>query len=100
MSTRTQQLAAITLVVLSVAVAGCEKNAFGERSSETVAIAQVPAPVKATIDRAAGGRAIGEIEKQTVNGRVRYEATLGSGSDKSTILVGEDGKQVIDEDDD
>lgn len=101
MSTRAQQLVATILVCsLGLAVAGCKKNPFGERSSELVGVAQVPAAVKATIDREAGGRAIGEIEKQTMNGRVRYEVTLGSGSDKSTVLIGEDGKQVADEDDD
>ncbi|MEF2250570.1 hypothetical protein V4D00_08980 [Ralstonia solanacearum] len=101
MSTRAQHLLATVLVCsLSLAVAGCKKNPFGEHSSEVVGIAQVPAAVKAAIDREAGGRAIGEIEKQTVNSRVRYEVTLGSGSDKSTVLLSEDGKQVADEDDD
>lgn len=102
MSNRTQQIVATVLVCsLGLAVAGCQKSPFGERSREVINIAQVPAPVKATIDRQAGGRAIGEIEKQTLNGRVRYEVTLGSGSDKSTVLIGEDGKQVAaDEDDD
>lgn len=101
MSTRTQQIVATVLVgSVCVAVAGCKKNPFGERSRQVIDIAQVPAPVKATIDRQAGGRAIGEIEKQTENGRVRYEVTLGSGSDKSTVLIGEDGKPVADEDDD
>jgi hypothetical protein len=101
MSTRAQQFIATILVCsIGLAIAGCEKNPFGERSRQVVDIKQVPAPVKATIDRQAGGRAIGEVEKQTVNGRVRYEATLGSGSDKSTVLIGEDGKQVVEEDDD
>ncbi|AJW47602.1 MAG: hypothetical protein QM625_23415 [Ralstonia sp.] len=101
MSNDAQQLAAIVLACsLAFAIAGCKKNPFGERSSEVVGIAQVPAPVKATIDRQAGGRAIGEIEKQTQNGRVRYEVTLGSGSDKSTVLIGQDGQQIADEDDD
>lgn len=101
MSTRAQQLVATILVCsLGLAVAGCKKNPFGERSSEVVGVAQVPDAVKVAIDRKAGGRAIGEIEKQTVNGRVRYEVTLGSGGGKSTLLLGEDGKQVADEDDD
>lgn len=101
MSTYAQQLAATLLICsVSLTIAGCKKNPFGERSTEVVNVAQVPAAVKATIDQQAGGRAIGEIEKRTVNGRVRYEVTLGSGSDKSTVLIGADGKQVADEDDD
>ncbi|MEF3062589.1 hypothetical protein V4C85_22295 [Ralstonia solanacearum] len=101
MSTRAQQLVATVLVCsLGLAIASCKKSPFGERSSEVVGVAQVPAAVKATIDRQAGGRTLTEIEKQTVNGRVRYEVTLGNGSDKSTVLIGEDGKPVADEDDD
>jgi len=101
MSCCTRQLIAITLVcAVSLATTGCKKNPFGERSHEAVDLAHVPATVKAAIDRQAGGRAIGEIEKQTENGRVRYEVTLGNGSDKSTVLIGEDGKQVADDDDD
>jgi len=101
MSTRTQHLLATVLVCsLSLAIAGCKKNPFGERSTEVVNVAQVPAAVKATIDQQAGGRAISKIEKQTVNGRVRYEVTLGSGSDESTVLIGTDDKEVADEDED
>lgn len=101
MSSRTRRIVVIALACLmSFAATGCKKNPFGERSREAVDIAHVPAAVKATIDRQAGGRAIGEIEKQTENGRVRYEVTLGSGSDRSTVLIGEDGKQLADDDDD
>ncbi|WP_024974050.1 hypothetical protein [Ralstonia pickettii] len=101
MSTRTRLLFATFLVCsVSLTIAGCKKNPFGERSTEVVNVAQVPAAAKATIDQQAGGRAIGEIEKQTINGHVRYEVTLGSGSDKSTVVIGDDGKQVADDDDD
>lgn len=101
MSTRSPHLLATVLVCsVTLTIVGCKKNPFGERSTEVVNVAQVPAAVQATINKQAGGRAIGEIEKQTINGRVRYEVTLGSGSDRSTVLIGADGKQVADEDDD
>ncbi|EHP39630.1 hypothetical protein OR16_30504 [Cupriavidus basilensis OR16] len=66
-------------------------------------IAQVPAPVKAVIEKHAQGRTVGEIEKQTANGKIRYEVTLGTGSEKQTVLIGEDGTQLAtraDDDDD
>lgn len=104
MPIHTQQFAAAILVLsLGLAVAGCEKNPFGERSHEAITIAQVPAAVKAAIDRQAHGRSVGEIEKKTENGKTRYEVTLGAGSEQQTILISEDGKQVAtsaDEDDD
>eukprot|EP00952_Eustigmatos_sp_NYUAD-ZCMA_P010079 41557-Eustigmatos_ZCMA.PRE.1 len=56
MPTRAQHLLATVLVCsLGLAVAGCKKNPFGERSSEVVGVAQVPSAVKAAIDREAGG---------------------------------------------
>ncbi|AVA38230.1 hypothetical protein [Cupriavidus metallidurans] len=104
MSAHIRQLAAVVLVFpLVLAVAGCEENPFGKRSHEAVNVAQVPAAVKTTIDQQAHGRSVGEIEKKTANGKTRYEVTLGSGSEKQTLLISEDGKQVTpseDEDED
>jgi hypothetical protein len=101
MSPHAREVAAIALAgILSLAATGCDWHPFGERSHQAIDIAQVPAPVRSTIDRQAGGRAIGGIEKQVVDGRARYEVTLGSGSDKATILLGEDGKQLADDDED
>lgn len=95
--------AAVLVVSLGLTVAGCGKSPFGERSHKAIDIAQVPAPVKATIDKQVQGRTVGEIEKQTANGKTRYEITLGTGSEKQTILIAEDGKQLdtsADDDDD
>ena len=88
MSNDAQQLAAIVLACsLAFAIAGCKKNPFGERSSEVVGIAQVPAPVKATIDRQAGGRAIGGNACRPAVSRRTDERTL-------RCAVGDEEKNV------
>jgi hypothetical protein len=101
MSPRAREVAEIALAgALSLVATGCDWHPFGKRSHQAIEIGQVPAPVRSTIDRQAGGRAIGEIEMQVVDGRARYEVTFGSGSDKATILIGEDGKQLAGDDED
>ncbi|KAF7962130.1 hypothetical protein AWV80_25480 [Cupriavidus sp. UYMU48A] len=100
MSPRAREIAATALAsLLGLAATGCDWHPFGKRSHQVIDIAQVPAPVKATIEQQTKGRAIGEIEKQVVDGRARYEVTLGSGTDKATILIGEDGKLADDDED-
>ncbi|MCP3024047.1 hypothetical protein [Cupriavidus basilensis] len=101
MSIHPQKFAAAALIVsLGFLVAGCERNPFGERSHKEIDIAQVPAPVKAAIDQQAQGRKVGGVEQQTANGKTRYEVTLGTGSEKQTILLGADGKRIVANDDD
>lgn len=100
MSSRLRKFATAALAgALALATTGCYRHPFGERSHQVVAIAQVPAPVRSTIDQQARGRAVGDIKKQVVDGRTRYEVTFGSGADKTTILIGEDGRQLADDDD-
>ena len=63
MSTYAQQLAATLLICsVSLTIAGCKNNPFGERSTEVVNVAQVPAAVKATFDQEGFGMEIVEIE--------------------------------------
>ncbi|MCB4349077.1 hypothetical protein LA345_35185 [Burkholderia vietnamiensis] len=51
-------LSATSLVALCIALVGCEKSPFEKQPGETVAIAQVPAAVKATIDRQSQGGSV------------------------------------------
>nr|WP_315595025.1 hypothetical protein [uncultured Cupriavidus sp.] len=101
MSSRSRKFEAAALAgALALATTSCGWHPFGARSHQTVAIAQVPAPVRSTIELQARGRAVGDIEKQVMAGKTRYEVTLGSGADKATLLIGEDGRQYADDDDD
>ncbi|WP_084545550.1 hypothetical protein [Cupriavidus malaysiensis] len=95
MSARTPRLVTTLLLsALSLAMAGCKWHPSGPRTLEAADIAQVPAPVRAAIERQAGARSVGEIEKQTANGRTRHEVTLGSSAGRATILIDEDGRRV------
>ncbi len=68
---------------------------------EGATIDDVPAPVKATIEREAGGGAIQELNRTTRNGKTVYEATLEVGEKNIELTVDPEGKtvdQVIKED--
>ena len=75
-----------------------------EEHEKEVTLDQVPAAVKATILKAAGGNKIKEIEVQTRGARKIYEAEWESGGKEIEIKVASDGtllgREVEDKDDD
>ena len=83
-------------LVLGASLAG----AFAEEEV-TVTLDQVPAAVKATILKAAGGAKV-EVEKETVNGKVIYlaEWIVKDGKSEVEIAVAEDGTLLQNGDDD
>jgi len=79
----------ITTVALGALLAQC---AWSEEE-EKLKAEQVPAVVKATLDKAAGGAALGEFERETKHGKTVYTAEI-PGTEKGTVIeftVGEDG---------
>jgi hypothetical protein len=95
MSIRIHPLALAGLVLAAgFAVSGCKEKPIDGRYQEAVGIAQVPAPVKATIEQQAQGRSVGEIERQTAKGTTRYAVALGSGNQKQELLIDEGGKVI------
>jgi hypothetical protein len=66
-----------------------------EKDANELTIHQVPAPVKATINKEAGkdGK-VGDIEKKTEDGKTVYEAELTLGDKKYELKVAEDGKLI------
>lgn len=97
---------AIAVLALScgLAVTACKERPIEKAGGQTIDLAQVPAPVKATIDQQAKGRAVSELEKHTDKGVTRYSVTLGSGDQKQELVVDESGRVVAtgdrEEDDD
>ncbi len=83
-----------------VVYAGGDKG----KTEEKVTLDQVPAAVKATILKEAGNNAITEIEKETKDGKVVYEAEWKVDGKEVEIKVAEDGtllgKEVDGDDDD
>ncbi len=99
---RRVQLALVGLaLVVGVAVTGL---ANGDEDEEKVSIDQVPAAVKATILKEAGGATIKEIERETKNGKTAYEAEWVADGKEIEIKVAPDGallkREVEEEDDD
>lgn len=62
---------------------------------EEVALDSLPAPVRAGLIQAAGAGKIGKVESLTKNGAiVAYEAHVRSGTKRSEVQVGPDGKPL------
>lgn len=79
---------------------GCK----GEKTEKKVTLDQVPAAVKDTILKEAGGNKITEIEEETKDGVTTYEAEWKADGKEIEIKVAADGKllkkEVEDDDDD
>jgi uncharacterized membrane protein YkoI len=81
-----------------------EKDDDDEQEEEELSIDQVPAAVKATILSQAEGGTIGEIDHETEDGKVIYEAEVIINGQEVEIKVAADGtllsKKAEDDDDD
>ena len=74
---------------------GCQCcNCECEDDGVEVARADVPAAVMATIEREAMGGKIGEIERETEDGKVVYVAEVTINGEEWEIEVAEDGKLI------
>jgi hypothetical protein len=82
-----------TLVALAVAVVlPAAPGAYADEKGEKVTIDQVPAPVKATIEKEAKGGTIGPISKETAKGRTSWEVQITKNGEEQSIHVGDNGK--------
>ena len=95
----------------ALALAGCANNEMwgkhgdddDERNEQQVNMEQVPAAVKATLTKEAGGGQIQEVEKTTWKGRTAYEADVMMDGKKWEVTVREDGqllRKMLDEETD
>ena len=65
----------------------------GERKAEThLTMDQLPAAVKATIEKESAGAKVEEVEKETEHGKTFYEAEIVKRGRESFVHVSEDGK--------
>jgi hypothetical protein len=85
----------VTILAAAILAGGCA--GMNGETEERVALANVPAPVRATLEREAGGAAIGEIERETEGGRTVYEAEVMRDGKKREISVAADGTVVADD---
>lgn len=94
MTTTLRKFSGVVAIALCFAAAGCKKNSSEKPPEEKVAISQVPAPVKATIEQQALGGGVKEIEKQTKDGKTFYTASVSLNGNDQKLLIGEDGKFI------
>jgi hypothetical protein len=61
------------------------------KQEENVTLDQIPAPVRTTIKRESAGGVVEEIQKETKQGQVKYEADIIVGGQKIDLEIAEDG---------
>lgn len=85
------KLALLGLVSASatITVGGCASSR--DESESVVALTDLPAAARATIEREAMGNAISEVEKEIENGKITYSADTTIDGREYDIEVGEDG---------
>jgi hypothetical protein len=78
-----------------VAMAGCASHS----SEVPVAMGDVPAPVRATLERESAGGKVTEVEKEVKNGKTVYSADMKINGAEWDITVAEDGTVISKEKD-
>jgi len=77
----------------ALALVGCKSHE--SKDEVKVAMGDVPAPVKATLEKEAAGGKVTEVEKEMKNGKTVYSADVTTKDGKKwDVVVGEDGKLI------
>lgn len=101
MTKKTMMLPLLCLCVITMVALAARAGGGHE---EDVTLEQVPAAVKATILKESAGAKITEIERETKNGKVTYEAEFLRDGKEIEIKIAPDGtllgREIEDEDDD
>ncbi len=80
------------LVICIGTLVGCASHCKSDEGKEVpVGMNEVPAAVRATLEREAGGGKITEVEKEVKKGKTVYSADLMVNGTAWDITVGEDG---------
>jgi uncharacterized membrane protein YkoI len=80
------------LLFAAVVASGCASHGGAQEGKETpVAMNDVPASVRATLEREAAGGRVTEVEKEMKNGKTVYSADVTIGGKGWDIVVAEDG---------
>ena len=73
-------------------ISGDERR--GEGAAEKLSIDQLPAPVKAAVEREAAGGQVIDISKDTKQGQTSYEVKIAKDGKESEIRIASDGTKV------
>jgi hypothetical protein len=85
----------LVLAALAPTLNGCASSGKGHEDKEIpVAMSDVPAAVRATLDRESAGGRVTEVEKEIKNGKTVYSADLMVSGTAWDITIAEDGSVV------
>lgn len=87
-------LAIVILGLLGLTMVEWDDWGFGSRHEDRVALAQVPPPVRATIEQEAKGGSLKDIERSTLDGKTAYTASVLIHGKEQETRIGEDGKVI------
>ena len=85
----------VTAIVLALAMSigrAWAPAAFAAGNEQKLSLDQVPAPVKATMEKEAKGGTIADVTKETEKGKTFYEAHIMKDGKDRYVNVREDGK--------
>jgi uncharacterized membrane protein YkoI len=85
--------------IAALSLSACSMNhekesEANEKNEITITMDQLPAPVKATLQRESNGGSISEIEQEEKEGKPVYEADAMIGDKKYEIKVADDGTLI------
>ena len=92
----TLSLFACPALLSGLLLVSCTENEMAERD-ERVSIDQVPAEVRAAIERHAGGATVKEIEREVEHGKTIYSVEVTRDGRPMEFEVSADGKHIKDE---
>ena len=84
----------IAAALILSSLGACCDNCSKEGKETAVTMSDVPAAVKATLERESKGGKVTEIEKETKNGKTVYSADITVNGKGWDITVGEDGSVI------
>lgn len=89
------RIALITLLGLALCLMLAAVSFAGEcKNEQKVTLDQLPPAVRATLENQAQGGTIGDIDKETKDGQVVYEADVVKGGNKIEVKIAENGTLI------
>jgi len=93
MSARIRIILPVIAVSLAVVLASCGRiqEIMSRHAGESVALAQLPPPVRAAIEARSTAGQVKEIDKRTQGGRVVYVASIAQSGVEQHLTFADDG---------
>jgi uncharacterized membrane protein YkoI len=79
---------------LTLAASGCASHHSSDAKEVPVTMTELPAAVRATLERESAGGKVTEIERETKNGKTTYSADMTVAGVEWDIAIAEDGSVI------